>query len=221
VGDRAELRPAGAGHGAGPLTGGFAALAAAASLIGLGNGLGSGTMMTLGADLAPPEAVGEFLGAWRLIGDGGSMGGPVLVGALADALGLPLATLAIAAVGAGAALTFAYGVPETLRPAGAPDARPPAAPPGAARGRRRAAASRAADVAAPRAPVAGEAGAAAVADQGVRRRRQRDVAGVGAGARRAPSAAARARHAGPWPAPGVVSAWAISCSRVSRTTSSG
>ncbi len=98
-----------------PLTGSFAGLAVAASLIGLGNGVGSGTMMTIGADLAPKGAVGEFLGAWRLVGDGGAMGGPVLVGALADALGLAFATLAVAAVGAGAALTFAYGVPETVR----------------------------------------------------------------------------------------------------------
>ena len=98
-----------------PLTGGFAGLAAAASLIGLGNGLGAGTMMTVGADLAPADAVGEVLGAWRLVGDGGAMGGPVLVGALADALGLAFATVAVAAVGAGAALTFAYGVPETVR----------------------------------------------------------------------------------------------------------
>ncbi len=98
-----------------PLTGGFAGLAAAASLIGLGNGLGAGTRMTVGADLAPKDAVGEFLGAWRLVGDGGAMGGPVLVGALADALGLAFATVAVAAVGAGAALTFAYGVPETVR----------------------------------------------------------------------------------------------------------
>lgn len=98
-----------------PLAGNLAGLAAAACLIGFGNGIGSGTMMTIGADLAPPDAVGEFLGVWRLIGDGGTMGGPVLVGALADALTLPLATLAIAAVGAAAALTFAYGVPETLR----------------------------------------------------------------------------------------------------------
>jgi len=104
-----------------PLTGGFGALMAAASLIGFGNGIGSGTMMTIAADLAPPDAVGEFLGVWRLIGDGGSMGGPVVVGALADVLSLPLATLVVAAVGAGAALTFAYGVPETLRrPAPAP-----------------------------------------------------------------------------------------------------
>ena len=98
-----------------PLTAGFAGLAVAASLIGLGNGLGSGTMMTVGADLAPKGAVGEFLGAWRLVGDGGAMGGPVLVGALADVLGLAFATVAVAAVGAGAALTFAYGVPETVR----------------------------------------------------------------------------------------------------------
>ena len=102
-----------------PLTAGLLGLAAAASLIGLGNGLGSGTMMTLGADLAPRQAVGEFLGVWRLIGDGGAMGGPVLVGAVADVVSLPLATLAIAAVGAGAAFTFAFGVPETLRRSGA------------------------------------------------------------------------------------------------------
>ena len=98
-----------------PLTGSFAGLAVAASLIGLGNGVGSGTMMTIGADLAPKGAVGEFLGAWRLVGDAGAMGGPVLVGALADVLGLAFATVAVAAVGAGAALTFAYGVPETVR----------------------------------------------------------------------------------------------------------
>jgi MFS family permease len=100
-----------------PLTGGFLGLAAASALIGFGNGLGSGTMMTVAADLAPDDAVGEFIGVWRLVGDGGSMGGPVVVGALADLLTLPLATLAIATVGVGAALTFAYGVPETRRAA--------------------------------------------------------------------------------------------------------
>ncbi len=98
-----------------PLAGGFVGLAVASALIGFGNGMGSGTMMTVGADLAPDDAVGEFIGVWRLVGDGGSMGGPVLVGALADLLTLPVATVAIATVGVGAALTFAYGVPETRR----------------------------------------------------------------------------------------------------------
>lgn len=98
-----------------PLSGGGVGLALAASVIGLGNGLGAGTMMTLGADLAPEGALGEWLGAWRLAGDGGSMAGPLLVGAVAQVLSLPLAALTIAGVGAGAALVFAFGVPETLR----------------------------------------------------------------------------------------------------------
>jgi MFS family permease len=98
-----------------PLAGGAVGLALAASLIGFGNGLGSGTMMTLGADLAPKEALGEFLGVWRLIGDGGGVGAPLVVGGVADALDLPTAALVMAAFGAAAAAVFAFGVPETLK----------------------------------------------------------------------------------------------------------
>ncbi|MEJ2288250.1 MAG: MFS transporter, partial [Deinococcales bacterium] len=98
-----------------PLTQGFATLLAVAVLLGFGNGLSAGTMMTLGADLAPREALGEFLGVWRLVGDAGSSGGPLLVGAVADVLDLGLAAVAVAVVGLGAALVFAYRVPETLR----------------------------------------------------------------------------------------------------------
>ena len=73
-----------------PLTGSFAALLAVTSLIGFGNGLGSGTMLTLGADLAPPkgEGMGAFLGLWRLIGDTGHTSAPIIVGTIADALSL-------------------------------------------------------------------------------------------------------------------------------------
>lgn len=97
-----------------PLSGGFLGLAVAASVIGFGNGLSAGTMLTVGSDLAPAGAVGEFLGVWRLMGDSGALGGPVMVGVLADLLSLPLATFAVASVGVAAALAFAYGVPETL-----------------------------------------------------------------------------------------------------------
>lgn len=100
-----------------PLSGGFATLLLAASVMGLGNGLGSGTMMTLGADLAPSDSLGEFLGVWRLIGDGGAMGGPLVVGAVADLLGLPVAAAVIAVAGFWAAAVFAFRVPETLKPA--------------------------------------------------------------------------------------------------------
>jgi MFS family permease len=98
-----------------PLTGGVAGLVLASTLIGLGNGLGSGSMMTLGADLAPREGRGEFLGVWRLIGDVGHSGGPLLVGGIADWVALPTATLIMAGAGLLAGAIFALLVPETLR----------------------------------------------------------------------------------------------------------
>jgi hypothetical protein len=82
--------------------------------MGLGNGIGSGTMMTLGADLAPRQATGEFLGVWRLIGDVGATGGPLAVGAIADAVGLTLAAFSLAGVGVLAAGTLLLFVKETL-----------------------------------------------------------------------------------------------------------
>ena len=60
-----------------PFTGSFTGLLLAAILMRLGNGIASGTMMTLGADLAPREGTGEFLGLWRLTGDFGGSAGPV------------------------------------------------------------------------------------------------------------------------------------------------
>lgn len=97
-----------------PFTGSFAALLGATCLIGFGNGLGSGTMMTLGSDLAPADSRGEFLGIWRLIGDGGQTGGPIAVGAVADLFSLPIAIFVIASAGFMAALTLGLAVPETL-----------------------------------------------------------------------------------------------------------
>jgi MFS family permease len=76
------------GIGLVPVAGSFVGLLVAALVIGLGNGLGSGSMMTLGADLAPEGATGEFLGIWRLIGDVGMVAGPLAVGLIASWLGL-------------------------------------------------------------------------------------------------------------------------------------
>jgi MFS family permease len=98
-----------------PLADGFWTLLLATAVMGLGNGLGAGTMMTLGADLAPKEAAGEFIGLWRLVGDAGQMGGPVVVGAIAGAVGLAAAALVLAGVGVLAAGTIYIAVEETLR----------------------------------------------------------------------------------------------------------
>lgn len=97
-----------------PLTGGFVGILLVGLVLGVGNGLSTGTMMTLGADLAPPGALGEFLGAWRLVGDAGGTAGPLVVGAVAEALDLALAAVVIAAIGLAAAAVFAWRVPETL-----------------------------------------------------------------------------------------------------------
>lgn len=96
-----------------PLASSFEGLMLAGAVIGFGNGLGSGTMMTLGADLAPEGATGEFLGVWRLIGDAGAFAGPVAVGLLASTAGLKGSAVLLAAFGAAAALTLAFLVRET------------------------------------------------------------------------------------------------------------
>lgn len=85
-----------------------------ALLLGFGNGISAGTMMTLGADLAPSGAVAVFLSYWRLIGDAGSMLAPLLVGSAAQLIGLSGSATAVAAAGAVGAVWFTYFVPETL-----------------------------------------------------------------------------------------------------------
>lgn len=98
-----------------PFTGTFAWLLLAAVLMRIGNGVASGTMMTLGADLAPREGTGEFLGLWRLTGDFGGSAGPVIVGNIADVFGLGYSGFALGGIGYLAVGIFLWLVPETLR----------------------------------------------------------------------------------------------------------
>lgn len=95
----------------------------AGMIAGLGNGLGAGVMMTLGADLSPEVGRSEFLGAWTLLGDIGNAGGPLVTGKLADLMPLPLTAAVIAAGGVAAALIFYFLVPETLKKKAAVPAR--------------------------------------------------------------------------------------------------
>ncbi|HVB97301.1 MAG TPA: MFS transporter, partial [Chloroflexota bacterium] len=98
-----------------PFTHSYLALLVAALMLGLGNGLGSGSMMTLGADLAPKNEPGEFLGIWRLIGDAGTTSGPIVVGTVADTLGLGAAAFSLCGIGLLAVLMFVVFVRETLQ----------------------------------------------------------------------------------------------------------
>ncbi len=66
-----------------PLTSTVGGLAAVAAVLGLGNGLSSGILMTLGADVAPPGTRVQFLGVWRVMSDVGLAAGPLALTAAA------------------------------------------------------------------------------------------------------------------------------------------
>ncbi len=103
-----------------PLTHSFWPIAVVGVIIGFGNGLGSGIVMTLGADFSPRIGRAQFLGAWRVCGDLGTAGGPLVVAGATAAVTLGGASVLMAAVGAlGAALIF-FRMPETLQRAPQP-----------------------------------------------------------------------------------------------------
>ena len=88
-----------------PFTTTLAGVTAAAMVMGLGNGIGSGILMTLGADVAPPAVRSQFLGIWRLFSDAGSAAGPLVVaaGAALGSLAVGIATMgAVGIVSTGA-----------------------------------------------------------------------------------------------------------------------
>lgn len=62
------------------------ALVVVAVVLGLGNGMSSGILMTLGADVAPPADRAQFLGVWRVMSDTGGAVGPLVL-TFAAALG--------------------------------------------------------------------------------------------------------------------------------------
>jgi MFS family permease len=106
-----------------PLTHGVAGFILAAAVIGVGNGFGAGINLTMGADLAPDDQTGPFLGLWRLFGDVGATVGPSVVGLIAAAASLPVAVGAIAAVGLLGTGVMAFLAPETSRLARNPSRR--------------------------------------------------------------------------------------------------
>lgn len=92
---------------------GYGAILASATLIGIGNGMGAGTMMTLASDLAPNESPGEFLAALGTIREVGRIVGPLGVGFLADQFSLGTASFALAIVAFLGVGIMIFGVGET------------------------------------------------------------------------------------------------------------
>jgi MFS family permease len=107
-----------------PLSTGVLSLTLVAVIMGIGNGVGSGIMMTLGADAAPADERVRFLGLWRFVSDAGNASGPVLVSVVAMAWTLAAAIVTLGATGLLAAAALArwtsryspYATPSSVRP---------------------------------------------------------------------------------------------------------
>ncbi len=63
-----------------------------AMFLSLANGIGSGLLMTLGADLAPQGHPAPFLGAWRFTADFGSAAAPLAVAGITALVSLSIAS---------------------------------------------------------------------------------------------------------------------------------
>jgi MFS family permease len=79
-----------------PLTSTALGITLVGCLLGFGNGISAGIVLTLGADTSPDDGRAQYLGGWRLCADLGNTLGPLLISALAA-----LASLAVAAVAVG------------------------------------------------------------------------------------------------------------------------
>ena len=83
--------------------------------IGFGNGIGSGVLMTLGADYSPIVGRAHFLGLWRVMADLGSTGGPALLSALTALVSLAGAIWCTGAIAFAAAWLLWVWIPRTPR----------------------------------------------------------------------------------------------------------
>ncbi|WP_431709935.1 MFS transporter [Glutamicibacter uratoxydans] len=99
-----------------PATAQMWTMLAVAMLLGLGNGIGSGIVMTLGVDYSPSRGRAKFLGLWRLMSDVGAMGGPALLSGLVVVASLSSGIFAIGGISVLGALLFGYFIPRTGRP---------------------------------------------------------------------------------------------------------
>ncbi len=94
-----------------PLTTGALTLTIVAMVMSVGNGIGSGIMMTLGADAAPALGRIKFLGIWRLLSDSGNAAGPVVLALVASSATLAAGIVSAGSIGLLAAAGLAIWVP--------------------------------------------------------------------------------------------------------------
>ena len=91
-------------------------VAVASVLIGAGNGVTSGAVLTLGADLAPEGEEGPYLAGFTLVSNLGLFLGPLVVGAVADVAGLDVSAFVLGGMLLAGVAWIAFVIGETGRP---------------------------------------------------------------------------------------------------------
>lgn len=84
-------------------------------IMGIGNGMSAGTMLTLGGDLAPRDA-GPFLAALGTLHDAGVVVGSLVVGAFADTAGLATSAVVLAGIMFASVVWMVVAVGDSSRP---------------------------------------------------------------------------------------------------------
>ena len=87
---------------------------ATAFVFAIGNGIGSGILLTLAADLANKKNPAPFLGAWRFITDSGAALAPMGIAALTAAASLAIAAAATGVAGIVGVIMMMIYVPRFL-----------------------------------------------------------------------------------------------------------
>lgn len=82
-----------------------------AVVLGVGNGLSSGILLTLGADIAPKQDPAPFLGSWRTLTDAGGAVAPLIVSGVTAVASLSLASGVIGVIGLLGAAGFIRWIP--------------------------------------------------------------------------------------------------------------
>jgi MFS family permease len=107
-----------------PFTHAAVTLTLAAMIMGFGNGIGSGIVMTLSADVSPEVGRPTFLGLWRELSDAGTGLGPLALSGVTAIAGLVAGITVSGVVGFAAAATLWAFIPRRPRTARTPS--PPA-----------------------------------------------------------------------------------------------
>ena len=92
----------------------YSTLILSAIISGIGNGISSGLVLTIGSDLSPPNNRGGFLGIWRLISDGGGAAGPTVMGIIANSYSLATASFSSGFIAITGIIFLRFFVKETL-----------------------------------------------------------------------------------------------------------